>query len=288
LQLWIRIRRDIPALLGLTLVGIFVLVAVFAPVLAPENPLAEDRTRMNEAPRHILPIDSPQKATGGLWGRDVRGRDVLSRVIHGTRTSLTIGVLVVLISSLIGITMGSLAGFFGGWIDAFISRIVDILLAFPFLILALAIVSIFPKTTQWHIALALGLAGWPSMARLMRAQVMGIRQLEYVAAAQALGAGTFHILLRHVLPNCIGPAIIWITMGIAGAIMAESSLAFLGLGDTESLSWGTMIHDGLTKSNFPDQWWSVAFPAGTLAFLVLGFNMLGDGLQDAINPRTKK
>jgi peptide/nickel transport system permease protein/oligopeptide transport system permease protein len=288
LVLWGRLRKDIPAVIGLILVALFVLIALFAPLIAPADPNATDLTRMNQAPAFLMPADSPDRVHAGFLGRDVRGRDVLSRVIHGTRTSLLIGVLVVMISSAIGVTLGSIAGYFGGLTDTIISRIVDILLAFPFLILALAIVSIFPRTSQWHMALALGLAGWPSMARLMRAQVLGTRELEFVSAARALGAGNLHILTRHVLPNCIGPAIIWVTMGIAGAIMAESSLAFLGLGEDDSLSWGTMINTGLTKANFPDQWWGVAFPALALALLVLAFNMLGDGLQDAINPRKRR
>lgn len=287
LVIWGRLKRDKPAVLGLMMVVAFVLVAVFAPWIAPD-PHALDRTRANEAPAFLTRNDPDRPPDGAILGRDVRGRDVFARVVHGTRTSLVIGVLVVLISSAIGVTLGSIAGYFGGIVDTLISRLVDILLAFPFLILALAIVSIFPRTTQWHMALALGLAGWPSMARLMRAQVLGTRELEFVSAARALGAGNLHILTRHILPNCIGPAIIWVTMGIAGAVMSESSLAFLGLGEDDSLSWGTMINTGLTKANFPDQWWGVAFPAAALALLVLAFNMLGDGLQDAINPRKKR
>ncbi len=275
-------------MIGLIMVGVFVFVALAAPWIAPSDPNVTDLSRMNQTPSFLMSSANPEAADAALFGRDVRGRDVLSRVIYGTRTSLTIGVLVVLISSSIGVTLGSIAGYFGGIVDTAISRVVDILLAFPFLILALAIVSIFPRTTSWHMALALGLAGWPSMARLMRAQVLGTRELEFVAAARALGAGNTHILLRHVLPNCMGPAIIWITMGIAGAVMSESSLAFLGLGEDDSLSWGTMINTGLTKANFPDQWWGVAFPAAALALLVLAFNLLGDGLQDALNPRKRR
>jgi ABC-type dipeptide/oligopeptide/nickel transport system permease subunit len=265
----------------------FILLALTAPWITVD-PHLEDRSLANQAPAFLLPDNDPQADKAAILGRDIRGRDILARVIHGTRTSLLIGVLVVLISSAIGVTLGSIAGYFGGLVDSIISRTVDILLAFPFLILALAIVSIFPRTTQWHMALALGLAGWPSMARLMRAQVLGTRELEFVAAARALGAGNLHILTQHVLPNCIGPAIIWITMGIAGAVMAESSLAFLGLGASESMSWGTMINNGQNLANFPDQWWGVAFPAIALALLVLAFNMFGDGLQDAINPRRRR
>jgi ABC-type dipeptide/oligopeptide/nickel transport system permease subunit len=287
LVVWSRLKKDRPALVGMVMVITFILLALTAPWITVD-PHLEDRSLANQAPAFLLPDNDPQADKAAILGRDIRGRDILARVIHGTRTSLLIGVLVVLISSAIGVTLGSIAGYFGGLVDSIISRTVDILLAFPFLILALAIVSIFPRTTQWHMALALGLAGWPSMARLMRAQVLGTRELEFVAAARALGAGNLHILTQHVLPNCIGPAIIWITMGIAGAVMAESSLAFLGLGASESMSWGTMINNGQNLANFPDQWWGVAFPAIALALLVLAFNMFGDGLQDAINPRRRR
>lgn len=288
---WSRLRHDKPALLGLALAIVFIMVAVLAPVLAPAPPGKQDFSRMNEAP--YWSKSAPQaaaKAPGlaGLCGRDVAGRDILSRVIYGTRTSLLVGVAVVSLAGLIGVFLGTLAGYAGGMVDAFIMRFVDILLAFPFLILAIAVVSIFPQTTLLHIALVLGLTSWPAISRLMRAQVMRTRELDYVIAARALGARRMTLIWRHILPNCIGPVIIWFTMGIAGAIMAEASLSFLGFGQEDSMSWGAMIDNGLRKSDFPREWWPVTFPAAALALLVLAFNLLGDGLQDAINPKLKR
>lgn len=274
------------ALLGFALVCGFILVAVLAPLLAPYSPSVSDTARMNEAP---FWVHGGQAGPGHhICGLDVAGRDILSRVIYGARTSLLVGCLVVIIALLIGVSLGSLAGYAGGVVDSLIMRIVDVLLAFPFLILAIAAVSILPRTTTFHIALVLGLTSWPGICRLMRAQILKTRDLEFVTAASALGASRSRVLFRHILPNCIGPVVIWFSIGIAGAIMAEAALSFLGFGSVDSLSWGSMIDGGLRKSDFPREWWPVAFPALALALLVLGFNLLGDGLQDALNPRLKK
>lgn len=289
-SIWRRLRRDRPALLGLLIVLLIAAVAVLAPLLAPYEPRARDLGSINQPPSWMLTPEQAAEADEqvNLFGRDVRGQDVLSRVVYGARVSLLVGLAVVTLAALIGVTLGCVAGYFGGFIDATIMRVVDVLLAFPFLILALALVSIFPRTTVYHIALVLGLASWPGVCRLMRGQVLATRENDYVKAAQALGAGHTTILYRHILPNCIAPVVIWFTMGIAGAIMGEASLSFLGLGEEDSLSWGSMINDGLSKADFPREWWAVVFPAGALALTVLGFNLLGDGLQDAINPRMKK
>jgi ABC-type dipeptide/oligopeptide/nickel transport system permease subunit len=287
LSVFRRLRRDPPAMFGAVLVLCFLLVAVFAPVIAPYSPTARDNARMNEPP-WWLHKGSVTKPDRHLFGLDVAGRDLLSRVVHGTRTSLLVGVFVVTVASCIGILVGALAGYLGGMVDAVVMRSVDVLLAFPFLILAIAVVSIFPQTTLFHIAIVLGLTSWPGMSRLMRAQVMATRELDYVKAAQALGAGHAAILVRHILPNCIAPVIIWATVAIASAIMSEASLSYLGFGVLDSMSWGKMIDNGLRKADFPTEWWPVVFPAGALATLVLAFNLLGDGLQDAINPKLKK
>jgi len=289
--IWRRIRHDLRALAGLAIVLSFVLVAIFAPVLAPHDPHRTDWSRGNEPPRWLagVALHATHPADRTTWfGRDVAGRDILSRVIHGTRVSLLAGVLVVCIAGLIGVTLGAMAGYFGGLVDTLVMRTVDILLAFPFLILAIAVISVLPRTTLFHIAVVLGLTSWPGICRLTRAQVLATREQDFVAAARALGASHGAILHRHIIPNCIAPVIIWFTMGIAGAIMSEASLSFLGFGGEDSLSWGTMIDNGLRKAYFPKEWWPVAFPAAALALLVLGFNMLGDGLQDAINPKLKR
>ncbi len=288
--LFIRLKKEPSALLGAAVVSIILILACFAPWLAPNDPDAVNRSRMNEAPRWLDARQDQERTLkpDSVLGRDVRGRDVLSRVIYGARTSLLVGLAVVTIASIIGTALGCLAGYVGGIVDSVIMRVVDVLLAFPFLILALAVVSIIQKPTLWHIAAVLGFTFWPSICRLTRAQVLTTRDLEYVKAATALGAGHTSIILRHILPNCIAPVIIWFAMGIAGAIMGEASLSFLGLGDPDSLSWGTMIYMGLSRSNFPTEWWAAVFPAVALAFTVLGFNLLGDSLQDALNPRLRK
>jgi ABC-type dipeptide/oligopeptide/nickel transport system permease subunit len=290
IAVWRRLKHDQAALLGGCIVLVIMFIAALAPWLAPYDPQARDLNSINQKPFWLgsAEVSAEAGAQRNLFGRDVRGQDVFSRVIYGARTSLLVGVAVVTIASLIGVTLGCIAGYMGGYVDAVIMRFVDILLAFPFLILALAMVSIFPQTTMVHIAVVLGLASWPGIARLMRGQVLTTREHDYVKAALALGAGHTAILVRHILPNCIAPVLIWFTMGIAGAIMGEASLSFLGLGDPDSLSWGSMINAGLTKADFPYEWWAVAFPAVALAVTVLGFNLLGDGLQDAINPRMKK
>jgi len=289
LSIWSRIRRDKPALFGLALVLLIALLALFAPVLAPNDPRTRDLNRSNEPPAWMERDTPPEEgAPVHVLGSDIRGQDILSRVIYGARVSLLVGLSVVIIASLIGVTFGCIAGYAGGMVDSIIMRVVDILLAFPFLILALALVSIFPNTQLHHIVLVLGLASWPGVCRLMRGQVLATRENDYVSAARALGAGHTAILVRHILPNCIAPVLIWFTMGIAGGIMGEASLSFLGLGEADSLSWGSMINNGLAKADFPTEWWPSAFPAIILALTVLGFNLFGDGLQDAINPRAKK
>lgn len=288
--IWRRLRRDPAACLGLALVALFLSVGLFAPWLAPYHPLHDrELGAMNEAPYWVeQPAYAEEGNRRSVLGLDVAGRDIYSRVIWGTRTSLLVGLAVVSLASAIGVTLGCLAGYIGGAVESLIMRAVDILMAFPTLILALAMVSIFERPTLVHVSLILGLSSWPGICRLMRAQVLATRENDYVKAALALGAGHSAILTRHILPNCIAPVVIWFMMGIAGAIMGEASLSFIGVGDPDSTSWGAMVHTGLAKANFPSQWWPVAFPAVALATLVLAFNLLGDGLQDAINPKLRR
>lgn len=280
-------------LLGLVLIGLLICGGVFAPLLAPEKPGKANRQRLNEPPRWTnldRYSESVQARRTGLkpdsWlGRDMRGRDVLSQVLYGARTSLLVGALVVTLAGAIGITLGALAGYLGGWFDAVVMRVTDVVLAFPFLILALAAVSIFPRATLWHVAVVLGLTFWPPICRLTRAQVLAMRQQEFVAAVHSLGASHSRILLGHILPNCVGPIITWFAMSVAAAIMGEASLSFLGLGDPDSTSWGTMIFHGISRMNFPEEWWAALFPALALALAVLGFNLLGDALQKSLSAR---
>lgn len=281
--------------MGLVLIFFLVSAGALAPVLAPEHPQKGNRQRLNEPPRWAdltsYSATTQARRTGlkpDTWmGRDMRGRDVLSQVLYGARTSLLVGGAVVLLAGLIGITLGAVAGYAGGWVDAVIMRITDVVLAFPFLILALGAVSVFPQPTLWHVAVVLGLTFWPAICRLTRGQVLAMRQQEFVYAVQSLGAAHGRILLRHILPNCFGPIITWFAMSVAAAIMGEASLSFLGLGDPESSSWGTMIFQGISRMNFPEEWWAAVFPGAALAMAVLGFNLLGDALQKSLSSRDR-
>ena len=286
---WRKLRRSPSAVAGLLVVLLFALAGLLAPWLTAESPVRGDPARMNEPPSWVDPgarADVAPAAQRRPLGRDVAGRDILARLLHGARTSLAVGLAVVALATLVGVLVGGLAGYFGGWADTVLMRLTDVMLAFPFLILAIAVASIVRQATLVHVALVLGLTSWPTVARLARAQVLVVREEAYVAAARALGAGHTAILLRHVAPNCAAPVIVWASMGIAGAVMAESALSFLGLGPVDGTSWGGMIATGL-KAHLPDEWWPVVFPSLALAAMVLALNLLGDALQDAMNPRSR-
>ncbi|HUF24829.1 MAG TPA: ABC transporter permease [Vicinamibacterales bacterium] len=257
---------------GAVIVGITVIAAVFGPWLAPWDPNAQELA---------LRLAGP---TSGHWfGLDELGRDILSRLLIGARISLLVGVAVVTASSSVGILMGSIAGYYGGKIDDVISRVMDVLLAFPGILLAIALVAVLgPSLT--NVIIALSVIGWVGYARLVRAQVLRIREFEYVQAARALGARTPRILLRHVIPATLPVVIVQGTLGMAGAIIAEASLSFLGLGVQPPMpSWGTMLDAG--RSHLFDAPHLTLFPGIAIALLVLGFNFLGDGLHDRIDPR---
>ena len=257
---------------GAVIVGITVLSALFGPFVAPWDPYAQELA---------LRLAGP---TGGHpFGLDELGRDILSRLIVGARISLLVGLAVVSASSLVGILVGAIAGYYGGRIDLLISRVMDVLLAFPGILLAIALVAVLgPSLT--NVILALSVIGWVGYARLVRAQVLRVRELEYVQAARALGAKTPRILARHVIPATLPTVIVQATLGMAGAIIAEASLSFLGLGvQPPTPSWGTMLDAG--RSHLFDAPHLTLFPGLAIALLVLGFNFLGDGLRDRIDPR---
>ena len=258
--------------LGGVIVGIAVLAGLIGPFVAPWDPYAQELS---------LRLSGP--TSGHLFGLDELGRDILSRLIVGARISLMVGLAVVSVSSSIGILMGSIAGYYGGRVDQIISRVMDVLLAFPGILLAIALVAVLgPSLT--NVILALSVIGWVGYARLVRAQVLRVRELEYVQAARALGARTPRILLRHVIPATLPTVIVQATLGMAGAIIAEASLSFLGLGvQPPTPSWGTMLDAG--RSHLFDAPHLTLFPGLAIALLVLGFNFLGDGLRDRIDPR---
>jgi peptide/nickel transport system permease protein len=257
--------------LGAAIVAIAVLTAVIGPLLAPFDPAEQELA---------LRLSGP---TNTHWfGLDELGRDIFARVVAGTRISLLVGLVVVGVSSTIGIALGSVAGYFGGAIDETISRVIDILLAFPGLLLAIALVAVLgPSLT--NVVIALTVIGWVGYARLVRGQVLRTRELDFVQAARALGASTPRILARHVIPTTLPAVSVQATLGMGGAILAEAAMSFLGLGvQPPTPSWGTMLNYG--RGHLLDAPHLTIFPGIAIAILVLGFNFLGDGLRDALDP----
>ena len=256
-----------------------VLVAVLAAVVGPSL------TTFAPADQQLaLRLEGP---TSMHWfGLDELGRDILARILSGARISLMVGLVVVGISSSVGILLGAIAGYFGGRIDEVISRVIDILLAFPSLLLAIAIVAVLGPSL-FNVIVALSLIGWVGYARLVRGQVLRARELEFVQAARALGAATPRILTRHVIPTTLPAVTVQATLGMGGAILSEAALSFLGLGvQPPTPSWGTMLNYG--RAHLLDAPHLTIFPGLAIAILVLGFNFLGDGLRDALDPVTKR
>jgi peptide/nickel transport system permease protein len=260
---------------GAAIVITIILSAVLAPWIVPFDPAAQELA---------LRLESP---TGRHWfGLDELGRDILSRVLIGARVSLFVGFVVVGVSASIGMAMGAIAGYYGGRIDQVISRVMDVLLAFPGLLLAIALVAVLGPSLG-NVVLALTFIGWVGYARLVRGQVLRAREFEYVVAARALGAGTWRALTKHVLPTALPAVTVQATLGMAAAILSEASLSFLGLGvQPPTPSWGTMINGG--RAHLLDAPHLTIFPGVFLALVVLGFNFLGDGLRDQLDPRTER
>jgi ABC-type dipeptide/oligopeptide/nickel transport system permease subunit len=270
-----RLRADRFFQFGLLVVALMVLAAVFAPWIAPHDPIMGDPKAaylMRPGPRFLL-------------GTDTQGRDVLSRVLYGARLSLSVGVISQSVSVTVGVLLGLLAGYYGRWVDAVVMRLADITLAFPTLLLLIAVAAAV-KPSLPLVFVVIGLVGWAGMARLVRSQVLVLRQSEFVQAARALGARDRRVLLRHLLPNVRTQVIIAATLGIAGAIMAEAALSFVGLGaQPPTPSWGAMVADGRDLLRVAP-WISFA-PGLAIGIAVLGFNLVGDGLREAYDPRLR-
>jgi len=260
---------------GGLIVAVAVVAAVIGPIVAPFDSASQDLARRLTGP-------SPQH----WFGLDELGRDILSRVLAGARISILVGIVVVSISSTVGIAVGSAAGYFGGRVDEFLSRIIDILMAFPGLLLAIAMVAVLGPSL-FNVVFALSLIGWVGYARLVRGQVLRARELEFVQAARALGASTPRVLIRHVIPTTLPAVTVQATLGMGGAILAEASLSFLGLGvQPPTPSWGTMLNYG--RIHLLDAPHLTIFPGLAIAVLVLGFNFLGDGLRDRLDPKMQR
>jgi peptide/nickel transport system permease protein len=268
-------RHNVLASIGIVLVAIFVICALFAPWIAPQDPAH---------------IDLPNRLAGpspAHWcGTDELGRDILSRLIYGSRISMLVGSCVVAASLALGLIVGSIAGYYGGRIDRFVNVVVmNAFLSFPGILLAIAFVA-FRGPGIFNLVLALSLGGWVGYARLVRAQVLAAREREFVEAARALGASDLRVIVRHILPNIIQPIIVQAAIGMAGAILAEATMSFLGLGvPPPTASWGTMLNDG--RAHLFDAPHLVIFPAMTVMLAVLSFNFIGDALRDFLDPRSR-
>jgi peptide/nickel transport system permease protein len=260
---------------GSAIVLLAIVIAIIGPLLTPFDPASQE-----------LPLRLAGPTGTHLFGLDELGRDIFARVLAGARISLLVGLIVVSVSSTIGIFFGAVAGYFGGRVDEIISRVIDILLAFPGLLLAIALVAVLGPSLS-NVVLALSLIGWVGYARLVRAQVLRAREFEFVQAARALGAPTERILLRHIIPTALPAVTVQATLGMGAAILAEAALSFLGLGvQPPTPSWGTMLNGG--RAHLLDAPHLTIFPGLAIAVLVLGFNFLGDGLRDALDPATNQ
>lgn len=271
-----QFKRSRTALVGLGVIVLLYLVALLAPLIAPYDPIAQaDIARTG----HLGPNAEH------LLGTDRFGRDVLSRIIYGSRISLSIGFIATALSITIGTLFGAAAGYFGGKVDGFIMRFTDVVLAFPRLVLLIMIVALFsPSITV--IILVLGLTQWPGTTRIVRGDVLSLREREFIHAAQALGMSRSRIMLRHLIPNVLAPVIVTATLGIGNTIVLEAGLSFLGLGvQPPTPTWGSMVAEG--RDNLLGAWWVATFPGLTIVLVVLAFNLVGDGLRDALDPRLR-
>ena len=270
-----RLLRNFAFTAGLVLTLLLVIAALAAPLLAPHDPNVQDTGRRLEAPSNDHPL-----------GLDDLGRDVLSRIVFGARVSLRVGFSVVILASLVGVTLGAISGYFGGAIDVMVMRLCDILLAFPGILLAIALVAVLGPSLN-NVILALATIGWVGYARLVRGQVLKVREMEFVTAAKALGAKSPRVIVKHVLPNVINPVIVMATLGLAGAILSEAALSFLGLGvQPPTPSWGAMLTAGRRYLGLANH--LAIFPGAAIMLAVMGLNFLGDGLIDALDPKYRK
>ncbi len=269
-----RLYKNKMAMAGLLVVVSLFLVSVFAGFLAPYPPDLIDTSNILAAPNWKHP-----------FGTDTLGRDVLSRVIHGAGVSLSVGFVAVGISTLIGVVLGSLSGYYAGLMDRVIMRLVDIMLCFPSFFLILAVIA-FLKPSIWNIMIVIGITSWMGVTRLVRAEFLTIRERDFVQAAISQGAGDPRIIFIHILPNAMAPILVAATLGIASAVLVESSLSFLGIGvQPPDPSWGNILTEG--KDNIEIAWWLSVFPGLAILLTVMGYNLLGEGVRDSLDPRLR-
>ena len=269
-------KRSKVAVTGLAILVLMYLVALLAPLLAPYDPIAQ---------KDIVATSFMPPSAAHWLGTDRFGRDILSRILYGARISLAIGFIATLISVTLGTMLGAVAGYFGGKVDALLMRFTDMVLAFPRLVLLIMIVALFSPSIAVIIAV-LGLTQWPNTTRIVRGDVLSLREREYVQAAHALGMSRRRIIFRHLIPNVLAPVIVTATLGIGNTIVLEAGLSFLGLGvQPPTPSWGNMVADG--RDSLLGAWWVATFPGLTIVLTVLAFNLVGDGLRDALDPRLR-
>jgi peptide/nickel transport system permease protein len=279
---WRRLRRDRTAMFGAGLVIMIVMAALLAPVLSPHDPAEQFREGLTPDGQ---PIPGTLFTTADLHfplGTDANGRDLLSRILYGARISLLVGVLANLMAVAIGVLVGSIAAYFGGWLETILMRFTDMMMAFPMLLLAMTLVAIL-KPSVWIIILVIGAVYWTWIARVIYGQVLALRDRDFVTATRALGAGRLYTLVHHILPQLLPTIIVWGTLGIATNVMLEASLSYLGIGvQPPTPSWGGMIHQG--QSFYRAAPWLVIFPGLAIMLTVFAFNLFGDGLRDALDP----
>ncbi len=268
-------RTNKLAVFGIGVIIILSLVAIFAPFISTHDPTEINikDALLGPSPLHFL-------------GTDQLGRDIFSRMIYGSRVALSIGLVAVGIAAIIGLLLGSIAGFYGGWIDSLIMRFVDIMLCFPRFFLILSVVAIVGPNI-FNVMVIIGLTGWMGIARLIRAEILSLKSRDFISASRALGASNFYIIFRHLIPNGIGPVLVSFVFGVAGAILTEAGLSYLGLGvQPPKPSWGNILFEG--RAVLGVGWWMILFPGLAILISVLSFNLFGEGLRDIINPRTRE
>jgi len=270
-----KLRKNSLAITGAAIVAVLFVVAVLAPVLAPYDVAEIDAKNVLSAPSWEHPL-----------GTDGLGRDVVSRMIYGARISLLVGFVSAGLACLIGLVLGALAGYFGGWVDTVLMRFVDIMLCFPSFFLILAVIA-YLHASIWNIMLVIGVTSWMGVCRLVRAEFLSLKQRDFMLAAEALGAPPARVILRHGLPNALAPVFVSFVLGVAGAILTESALSFLGIGvQPPDPSWGNILTEG--KSTIEVAWWLSVYPGVAILITVLGYNLLGEGLRDVLDPRLRE
>jgi peptide/nickel transport system permease protein len=290
-NLWTRLRRHRLAVAGVVVLSIMVLAAVFAKQIAPFDPNAIDNVHWQGTP---LPpcFQNVSQCGGHPLGTDEVGRDLFSRLLFGARISLTIGIFTVMVELIIGVILGALSGYYGGWVDWVIMRITDVFLSIPLLPLLLVLTAIVVASSNraslsfWVLVIIIGALSWPTVARLVRASFLVLREREFAEAARAVGNGDLRIIFRHLLPNAVAPIVVQATLDVANVIVLESTLSYLGFGiQPPTASWGSMLANA--QANLQVAWWAAVFPGLCILFTTLSINYIGDGLRDALDPNMK-